>query len=121
MTTEPVMVTTIDGRSVPNDSEAWRLCCEAVYVLGMAPLERAKFLQMVEARRKVEGRKYLDAEVLRLEPHYVLALGTREVRRAYLDRVERLCGPQAREDIERRVVEIWEARRAAQAQAGVAA
>lgn len=115
MTWQPTTVTTIDGRQVLSDSEAWRLCCEAVYTLNKPEGSRGSWLATVEARRGTGGREALEAEMDRIEPAYLLALGDRDARRAYLAQVEHYRGEMVRKDLEQRIVALWEQRKAAAA------
>lgn len=107
-------VVTIDGREVSTYSEEWRACCEAVWVMNMPRMKRAKFFERLgdspRARR-------LQDEMARLEPAYLLAFPDRDSRRAYLDEVEAERGPVAREVLEARVVALWKDRQAAAAAA----
>jgi hypothetical protein len=113
MTWQPTTVTTIDGRQVLSDSTEWMLCCEAVYTLGKPEGgTREKWLDDVEKRRGVAGRRSLEDEMDRVEPAYLLAFGDRDRRRAYLDVVERYRGLPTRKWLEQRIVALWEARKA---------
>lgn len=106
-------ITTIDGRLVDSDSEAWRLCCEAVYVLKLPKDNRKAFFEAITKKRGESGVKYLQAEIDRVEPSFILALGSKEQRRAYLDGVERERGWSTRRSLEAKVIETWEKRNAA--------
>lgn len=108
-------VTTIDGREVDSSSEAWRLCCEAVYTLNLPEADRGAWLSRVEKHRTDAGRKALEQEMGRIEPAYLLAMANKDVRLAYLAQVERYRGAVTREWIEKRLVALWEQRKAAQA------
>jgi len=112
-------VTTIDGRVVDTSSEAWRLCCEAVYTLGKPEGgARENWLADVEKKRGQAGRKSLEDEMDRIEPAYLLAFGSKDQRRAYLDQVQRIRGENAMQHLERRIVALWQQRKAAQEASG---
>ncbi|HXU93377.1 MAG TPA: hypothetical protein VFP33_06945 [Gallionella sp.] len=96
-----------------SDGEDWRMCCEAVHWLSKRHDERSAGLGKIEARRGAEARKALDEEMHRIEPAYLLAMGTVEQRRAYLDQVEYYEGPMFREALEARIVALWKERKAA--------
>lgn len=113
MTYTPTMVTTIDGRQVLADSEEWRACCEAVWTLGKPEVDRSAWLIQIEKRRGAAGRQALELEMDRIEPAYLLAMGGKDERRAYLARVEVSRGDWVRQDLERRLVALWEMRKAA--------
>lgn len=115
MTYRPAMVTAIDGRQVLADSELWRSICEAVWTLNKPHVDRDAWLASVEKKRGADGRRALEDEMARIEPAYLLAMASRDVRRAYLDRVSHYFGQVAREHLEQRVVALWEQRKAAQA------
>lgn len=115
MTWQPTTVTTIDGRVVKSDSETWRSVCEAVYTLGKNEIDRSAWLVSVAAKRGAAGRQQLEDEMFRIEPAYLLAMGTKEQRQAYLAQVERYRGEHIRKDLERRLIALWEQRKAAQA------
>lgn len=108
-------VTTIDGRVVDSDGEAWRLCCEAVAVLRKPHADREAYFNRVRHHRLDAGLRYLQDEIARVEPAYLLALGSRDVRRAYLAQTEFYEGLTAREHLEQRIVALWEQRKAAPA------
>lgn len=58
------LVTLIDGRQVPSDSEAWRHECEARAVMNMPTLEaRRGYLAKVGAIRGAQARKLLEATI----------------------------------------------------------
>lgn len=114
-TWQPSEVVTIDGRRVLSDSEEWRACCEAVHVLGMDPAKRKDWLAGIEKARGKDGAQALTLEIARVEPAYVLAMESKEVRRAYLGRTEAVYGKHERESIERRVVALWEKMKSEQA------
>lgn len=105
-------VTTIDGRVVDSSGEEWRRCCEAVWTLGKPEADRAAWMAGIERHRGPAGRKALEDEMHLVEPAYLLAMANRDLRRSYLDRVERHRGELARKDLERRIVELWELRKA---------
>ena len=110
---KPAEVVTIDGRTVLNDSEEWRLSCEAVYTLRMPERERAIHLEKVEKRRGESGRAYLQEELDRVEPAFVLEMQDKYLRRSYLAAVEQHRGAMVRSKIERAVVNLWENRKRA--------
>ena len=112
MTWQPTMVTTIDGRQVSSDSEEWRSVCEAVYTLAKPERDRSEWLVLVEKRRGAAGRQALEAEMDRIEPAYLLALGSKDRRHAYLAQVEHYRGEMARKTLERRLISLWEQRKA---------
>lgn len=115
MTYQPTTVTTIDGRQVLSDSTEWMCCCEAVYTLGKTEGgPREAWLADVEKKRGAAGRDALQAEMDRIEPAYLLAMGGKDERRAYLSRVKASRGDWVRQDLERRLVSLWESRKAAQ-------
>ena len=110
---QPKEVTTIDGRVVLNNSEEWRLCCEAVCVLRMMPQAmREDHLRWVERHRGQKGLAYLAGEIARVEHAFILAMGYRNARRAYLDEVAATRGEQERKSLEARIVALWEQRKA---------
>ena len=111
----PTIITTIDGRQVASDGPEWRACCEAVRVLGMPEKDRAGWLQRIEKHRGAGGRKALEDEMDRVEPAYLLALGTKEARRAYLEQVARYRGEPARDWLQERLIKHWEQQKAAAA------
>lgn len=115
MTYTPAMVTTIDGRQCLADSETWRSVCEAVWTLGKPEIQRSEWMAQIEKRRGAAGRQSLQDEMDRVEPAYLLAMADRDTRRAYLAQVERYRGAWVREDLERRLVALWEQRKAAAA------
>lgn len=51
----------------PEETEQFRRQCEARWVLEKFSTkeERRKWLDRIEARRGIEGRKYLEAEIMR--------------------------------------------------------
>ena len=110
---QPVEVITIDGRTVLNDSEEWRLCCEAVYTLRMPEIERAVHLEKIEKKRGLSGREYLQEELDRVEPAFVLEMENKNHRRSYLAAVEQSRGVLVRGKIERAIVKLWEDRKRA--------
>jgi hypothetical protein len=112
MTYEPSTMTTIDGRQVLSNSEAWRSVCEAVQVLNMGPRARSAWLDVVERRRGQSGRQYLDDEMALIEPAFVLALPDKDARNKYLDEVQDRLGETARDALQARVVELWNQRKA---------
>jgi hypothetical protein len=107
------MITTIDGRQVLSDSHEWRRCCEAVHVLGMSHARRIGWLQDIAKRRGDAGLQALEDEMINLEPAFLLAFPDKESRRAYLGDVEKYRGPVAKELLEKRIVALWEERKAA--------
>ena len=113
MSWQPTVVTTIDGRDVLSDSPEWRLCCEAVYSLSKPQSKRGEWLDSIERSRGRQGRLALEAEMNRVEPAYLLAMGSKEIRRAYLTQTEQHRGVLACENLEQRIVALWEQRRAA--------
>lgn len=115
MNWKPTMITTIDGRQVLSDSPEWRSVCEAVYTLGKPEgAIRHAWIADVERKRGAAGRQALEEEMDRVEPAFLLAMGTVEQRRAYLSQVEHYRGEQARKWLEQRIVALWEQRKAAQ-------
>lgn len=115
---EPRYIETIDGRTVEASSEEWRLCCEAVNYLAIPERCRQSKLADVAKRRGEDGAQYLEQEMERIEHAYILALADKESRKAYLDDVERYRGRFVREDLEKRIVALWEQRKAAKAANG---
>lgn len=115
MAWQPKKITTIDGREVLCDSEEWRSCCEAVWTLNKPESERAAWLSSVEKARGPGGRRAIEEEMRRVEPAYLLAMDGKEARRAYLAQVEYYRGEHVRKDLERRLVALWEQRKAASA------
>lgn len=112
---QPKQVTTIDGRQCMSDSEDWRRCCEAVHVLNMTHPLRREWLADVGKRRGAEGLRTLTDEMDRIEPAYMLAMPSKDDRRAYLASVERHIGVAAKEGLEKALFALWEQRKAAQA------
>jgi len=108
---QPVEVVTIDGRTVLNNSEEWRLCCEAVCVLRMYEADRAIHMHKVQQRRGDKGREYLQAELDRIEPAFVLGMENKHRRRSYLTAVEQGRGVTTRKNLERSIVRLWEERK----------
>lgn len=113
MSWQPTTITTIDGRQVLSDSPEWVACCEAVWTLGKSEVERDQWLQKIEQRRGPAGRRALEEELHRVEPAFLLAMDGKETRRAYLAQVEHYRGELVRKDLERRLVALWESRKAA--------
>ena len=59
------MVTLIDGREVPSDSEEWRAECEARYLLNRPTIdERRALLAAIEKRRGKAAREDLEQRAL---------------------------------------------------------
>lgn len=115
MTYQPTTITTIDGRHVSSESEEWRSVCEAVYTLGKSEIDRSSWLTAVGAKRGAAGRQLLEDEMFRIEPAYLLAMGSKEQRQAYLAQVANYRGDHVRKDLERRLIALWEQRKAAAA------
>lgn len=61
------LVTLVDGRQVPYDSEEWRRECEAREVCRMPTKERRRrYIQRVGEVRGAEARKILEDDVRRV-------------------------------------------------------
>ena len=59
------MVTLMDGREVPSDSEEWRAECEARYLLASPSIdERRALLAAIEKRRGKAAREDLEQRAL---------------------------------------------------------
>ena len=59
------MVTLMDGREVPSDSEEWRAECEARYLLARPSIdERRALLAAIEKRRGKAAREDLEQRAL---------------------------------------------------------
>lgn len=106
------LVTLWDGQQVPSDSEAWRAECEARAVLAVPHEARANMLERIEQKRGAEAKARLKDCMREVEHAFVLDMATRDVRRAYLAKVEHHRGENAREHLELRVKELWNRRRA---------
>lgn len=112
-TYKPSVKTTIDGRECLDDSEEWRCYCEALTNLRRPMEGRKEHFEKIAKFRGVAGLQILEAEMSRIEPHFILGMPNRDVRRAYLRQVEYHRGPVVRERLERRIVEAWEAQKLA--------
>lgn len=99
-----------DGRTVASDSEAWREWCQVRAVLAMLPDDQLRFYRTLERIRGPEARAALEARCAALEAHYVALLPDRDHRQAYLARVARTRGQDAKEAVEWRAREIFAAR-----------
>lgn len=67
VSTQPVRyVTNFAGEQVDSSSEAWRAETEARYILRMKPAEQKEMLAGIEQKRKIAGRKKVEAEMQRL-------------------------------------------------------
>lgn len=109
------LVTLADGRQVPSDSEAWRAECEARAMLAIPHDDRADAFELIERKRGPDAVRQLKANMLDVEHAFVLDMPTRDVRRAYLAKVEYHRGQTAREYLEARITELWNRRRASAA------
>ena len=59
------LVTLVDGRQVPIDSEEWRAECEARAILAMPTVAvRREHLALIEKRRGRQPRERLEALIL---------------------------------------------------------
>lgn len=59
------MVTLMDGREVPSDSDEWRAECEARYLLARPSIdERRALLAAIEKRRGKAAREDLEQRAL---------------------------------------------------------
>lgn len=107
----PTKVTTIDGHTCLSDSEEWRLYCEVMTIFRRTQEDRQFHMERIAKMRGKVGHDALEAEMNRLEPHYLLSMATREMRRSYLSQVERYRSRVARDRLEQRIVELWEAKK----------
>lgn len=106
------LVTLADGQQVPSDSELWRAECEARALLAIPHEERADVLERIEQKRGAEAKRRLKDTMREVEHAFVLDMPNRDLRRAYLAKVEHHRGPNAREHLELRITELWNRRRA---------
>lgn len=72
---------------------------------------RADMLDTIERKRGAEAKRQLQATMREVEHAFVLDMATRDVRRAYLVKVEHYRGANAREHLELRVTQLWNRRR----------
>lgn len=106
------LVTLHTGEQVSNYSEAWRAECEARHHLRQSLDKRKDAMELVEKKRGPDARLELERLIRQLEPAYVLGLPNKEVRRAYLHRVQMAQGEIRREILEQEVRELYERRKA---------
>lgn len=106
------LVTLVDGQQVPSDSEAWRAECEARAMLAIPHDYRADVFELIERKRGPDAVRQLKANMREVEHAFILDMATRDVRRAYLAKVEHYRGENAREHLELRIKELWNRRRA---------
>ena len=114
MAWQPSQVTTLDGRTCLSNSETWLRYCEALTVIKTHAHVGGQYRVMIEKMRGKEGLKALEAEMDRIEPAYCLSLPDKMARRAHLERVGATRGLSARNSLEQRIRELWEARKAAE-------
>ena len=96
-----------DGRQAYTDSASWRAECEARTILLMDYPKQREFLRVVEERRGADAVAALRDLMHDVEPSFLLGLPDKDARRAYLNRVERDRGLNARTHLETRARAIW--------------
>ncbi len=108
MTTARVRLVRLhDGREAYTDSASWRAECEARTVLLMDYPKQREFLIAIGERRGPEAVAALRQLMHDVEPAFVLGLPDKDARRAYLNRVEKDRGLNARTHLETRARAIW--------------
>ena len=108
MTTARVRLVRLhDGREAYTDSASWRAECEARTVLLMDYPKQREFLRAVKERRGAAAVAALRDLMHDVEPSFLLGLPDKDARRAYLNRVERDRGLNARTHLETRARAIW--------------
>lgn len=112
MTWQPTTVTLRDGRQVLSDSEDWRAECEAIHRLRQPYTQREASLAMVEKVRGLDARLALERHMREVEPAFILDMANKDVRRAYLGRVEHHRGLPARESLEADIRALFARRKA---------
>lgn len=108
----PQLVTLVDGRSVPSDSEEWRLECECRHVLAKPYAERLEVLTNIGQRRGPDALASLQAAMDAVEPAYVLSLPNQAQRRGYLATISNYLGENAASHLKNRAMDLHNARKA---------
>lgn len=101
----------IDGTVVLSDSPEWLAECEARHILSLGSLARETFYSFATKMRGDAAAVELKERVAKIEPHYVLGLGSRDLRAAYLDRVRSNFGEERAIVLEHAVRELWRAKK----------
>ncbi len=103
----------VDGTEVDSCDQAWRAECEAREILKWPRLQQRQFLEAIDApsKRGIGASNKVKAMMFAVEPDFVLRLGSREARRAYLTAVENEIGFNTRKHLEERIVELHESRK----------
>jgi hypothetical protein len=114
------MVTLLDGRIVPSDSEEWRAECEARHMLsfplgldrGMTGETRKTALERIGQKRGPEAMAALSEAMSACEPDHVLRLPNKHQRNRYIEAVSHFVGENAAEHLKQRVMALHKARAA---------
>lgn len=111
------MVLLADNRLVDSCSPEWMAECEAYAILAMDIGRRRAHLQLLIDRRGPDAEARVRSVMATVEPAYVLSLPDREARHAYLNRLEREVGGNARANLEPRIRALWQSRKQPQGSA----
>lgn len=106
-----MMVLLADNRLVSSSSPEWMAECEAYAILAMDVGRKRTHLQRLGERRGLAAEARVRSVMATVEPAYVLSLPDREARHAYLNRLEREVGGNARANLEPRIRALWESRK----------